>query len=58
MPQRIALLILFAFGFASGFSDAAGAGPIEVPSDFGILDPGADATFQFILPGVSLGYAF
>lgn len=38
--------------------DAAEAGQVEVPPDFGILDPGADATFQFILPGVSLGYAF
>jgi hypothetical protein len=38
--------------------DAAEAGPVQVPADFGILDPGTDATFQFILPGVSLGYAF
>lgn len=38
--------------------DVAEAGNVQVPADFGALDPGDDATFQFVLPGLSLGYAF
>lgn len=38
--------------------DIAKSGDLEVPADFGVLDPGDDATFQFLLPGFSLGYAF
>jgi hypothetical protein len=38
--------------------EAAQSGPTEVPDDFGILDPGDGGTFQFLLPGFSLGYAF
>lgn len=33
-------------------------GLTTVPPDFGVLDPGKDNTFQFVLPGVSIGYAF
>lgn len=36
----------------------AKSGLTEVPEDFGILDPGDDNTFQFVLPGFSIGYAF
>lgn len=36
----------------------AKAGHTDVPEYFGNLDPGSDNTFQFFLPGVSLGYAF
>ncbi len=38
--------------------DKAVAGNLQVPPNFGVLDPGDDATFQFVLPGVALGYAF
>ena len=38
--------------------DKAKSGNLQVPPDFGVLDPGDDATFQFVLPGISLGYAF
>jgi hypothetical protein len=36
----------------------AQSGLTDVPEDFGILDPGDDNTFQFVLPGFSIGYAF
>ncbi|MDB5050179.1 MAG: hypothetical protein JWO30_3250 [Fibrobacteres bacterium] len=36
----------------------AKSGRTEVPANFGVLDPGDDNTFQFLLPGFSLGYAF
>lgn len=38
--------------------DIAKSGGTQVPPDFGVLDPGDDETFQFVLPGFSLGYAF